>query len=160
MRIRVIFHLIIPMILSALPALAENSVEQILQLHTRDGKVIKFSLSENPVTTFTEGMLNVSAGDFSASYPLANLLKYTFSSEISGLEAVGAESTVKIGWADNRVSVDGLAPGMTVNVYGIDGSCVATATGDRGVTCIDMTSYPTGVYIVRAENARMKILKK
>lgn len=140
--------------------IGQSDSEQILQLHTKTGKIIQFSLSRNPVTTFSDGMLTVKTGDFSASYPLTELLKYTYTSELSAIKSIDAISRINIGFINNIVSVSGLAIGEKVDIYGVDGTLVKSATATPDVTKIDISHFQTGIYIVKAENARLKILKK
>lgn len=159
---RKIPYILISLVVWLFPVMcfSETGTSQILQLHTRPGKIIRFALSDNPVTTFSDGMLNVTAGEFLASYPLTDLIKYTYSSEISLIESVGESSAINIGFVNDIVSVTGLVPGEKVVVYGIDGTEVGFAVADGDVTRVDLSGFQTGIYIVKAESARLKILKK
>lgn len=135
-----------------------TSTEQVLELHTGSGKVIQFLLDERPVTTFSDGMLNVSAGDFSASYPLSDVLRYTYSSRLSSLETVDADN-VKIGYVNSVVHVSGLADGSRVTLYKIDGTVVKSVVAESRNAVMDLTGMASGVYIVSAGDARLKIVK-
>lgn len=145
-----------------LPSLcfAQTNGKQVLRLHTVDGKTINFQLDEMPVTTFSEGMLNIRAGEFAASYPLESLEKYTFVSDFSGIGSVESQSTINIGFINNIISVTGLNYGERISVYGVDGTLVGSVSATDSVTVMDISDFQSGVYIVKAENARLKILKK
>ncbi|WP_300502931.1 T9SS type A sorting domain-containing protein [uncultured Duncaniella sp.] len=138
----------------------QESTEQLLKLHNTDGKIICFQLKDEPVTTFSDGMLVVRAGDFSASYPLENLVKYTFATEYSSIQSVDAAQRINIGFINNIVSVIGLEAGAKVCVYGVDGSLIDSVIATDEVTVMDLNGFQSGVYIVKAENARLKILKR
>lgn len=138
----------------------QESYEQLLKLHNTDGKIICFQLKDEPVTTFSDGMLVVRAGDFSASYPLENLVKYTFATEYSSIQSVDAAQRINIGFINNIVSVMGLEAGANVCVYGVDGSLIDSVIATDEVTVMDLNGFQSGVYIVKAENARLKILKR
>jgi len=135
-----------------------TSTEQVLELHTRNGKVIQFLLDERPVTTFADGMLNISAGEFSASYPLSDVLRYTYSSKLSSIKTVDADN-VRIGYADNAVHVSGLSDGTRVMLYKIDGTVAKSVVVGNSVAVMDLSDLPSGVYIVSAGDTRLKIVK-
>lgn len=147
-------------IINAFNCVAETGSEQILQLYTRNGKIIRFALSDNPVTTFSDGMLRVTAGEFSAEYPLTDMIKYTFTSEISGIESIDADSLIKIGFVNNKVSVSGVPVNEEINIYGIDGRIITMVEVTDSITVIDMSGYQNGIYVIKAGNARLKVLKK
>lgn len=79
---------------------------------------------------------------------------------IQSLTAAGASSNVTIKANGSEVSVSGLQAGTLVAVYDMNGRMAARVKAQGESVSLDATSLKSGVYVVRAGNKAVKILKK
>ncbi len=133
---------------------------QLLVLTQADGNVSKFALADNPVITYSGSDIIVTCGENILQTSMANIQSVTFdkgnSTDIRELD--GKEVTPSFSF--NKASFEGLQTGARVMVFTIDGKMVSTMEADaEGKAQIDMSSLPTGVYILRTPNKSFKIKK-
>lgn len=70
-----------------------------------------------------------------------------------GVAAPAAKAEVKISAAGKNVNIDTDASNYTVNVYTTSGVLAATQKGCNGVTTLNLSSLPQGVYIVNVDGS-------
>lgn len=80
-----------------------------------------------------------------------------------GLEEV--EGALKLNdlsvWADETaVYVAGARQGDALALFNVGGMLLARGIASEGVSCIDVSGLPGGIYIVRAGNHAVKIMKR
>ena len=126
-------------------------------------KKVFFNLTEEPQTTFENGNLVIRTSRTTVSYPLTNVLRYTY--EGGTITDVG-EAKVHPGEMrflqnDDTMAFDGLPEGMRLDVYTLDGLKVKTVQAQNGQrTTISLADQPAGTYIVKAGDATFKFLKR
>ncbi len=73
------------LVLMAIPSLAKAD-DMILQILQSDGQVYSINLSDEPVTTYSDGNLVITTKKTTITYPLEKVSRYTYVSA-SGIEA-------------------------------------------------------------------------
>ena len=62
---------------------------------------------------------------------------------------------------DNEVAISHLPEGTLVSVYALDGKLMCSATVPAsGVCSVSLHPFPTGVYVVKANDVTYKIMKR
>ena len=59
-------------------SMAVHAIEAKLQVWQADGRVVTFSLDEEPVTTYADGNLIIKTSKETITYPLENVKKFTY----------------------------------------------------------------------------------
>lgn len=138
-------------------AATASAADDALNLTMKDGTVHSFLLAEKPVITMGEGKLNVATDNATATYNLYDVDQYTFGTP-TGIKGISAADNISLG-GDNIVF--GGLKAKNVTVCTLDGSRVnATVAATANATSVSLSSLPSGVYIVKADNIAIKINKK
>lgn len=129
-----------------------------LNLTMKDGTIHSFLLSEEPTVTMADDYLVITLSDNStASYDLYEVSKYTFGSS-TGISKV--LSTKDISLSGDNIIFQGVTNGK-VTVSSLSGARVdAGVSESAGSTVVSLSSLPAGVYVVKVNNAVIKISKK
>ena len=155
-------------ILSLLFAFAVTSVwaadkQNALIVLTKDNVLHQFILADKPTVTFEGTQLKVTCekASASASFNLADVIRFTY----DGKSAVGIdEMTVdpaEISMEGGTLVISQMKANSTVNVYSMDGKLVRQLTAQRaGTYRLSLSSFPAGVYLVKADNTTFKITKQ
>ena len=85
---------------------------------------------------------------------MANVYHYSKVNDPNGIEGIAADSNIRIGYANQTVTVEGEGELMT-NIYDTAGRCIVSTNESS----IDLSAYPAGLYIVKAGDASKKIVK-
>ena len=142
---------------------AQDDTTQRLVVWLKGGEKVYHDLADKPETMFSEGMLWLKTDKVSVSYPLTDVLRYTF----EGVGTTGIVSpTMRPGeirflQGKDAVAFDGLSDGTLLEVYALDGrkvSSVKALGGQRAV--ISLANHPNGTYIVKMGDASFKFLKR
>ena len=156
---------VIPMCLVAfslvpVPMLAESTATA-LTVHIKDGSEVTFLLSEQPAVTFSDGYLLITSSDAEMSYPLSDVVKFTFkdADETTGIDntSVGEASFAFDG---GSVVVSGLKAGSNARVFATDGTTLHSEEVSGDSWSYSLSSLPSGVYIVSINGKTFKIAKK
>ena len=131
-----------------------------LVVWAKDGTRTYFDLTETPKTTFKETELVITSESLTVSYPLDQVLRYTYELASTGIENVINETPVRISQYDDAVYLKNLKAGTVVCLYTADGMLVSTqkADGSNAIT-ISLTNRPAGIYIVKANDVIYKMRK-
>ena len=150
------------LLLSTLTSWADDETQRLV-VWQKSGQKVFFNLTEEPQTTFENGKLVIRTSRTTVSYPLTNVLRYTY--EGGTITDVG-EAKVHPGEMrflqnDDTMAFDGLPEGMRLDVYTLDGLKVKTVQAQDGQrTTISLADQPAGTYIVKAGGATFKFLKR
>ena len=145
----------------ALPVLADD-VATTLTVHITDGSQVTFLLSERPKVSFSDGCLLITSSEADATYPLSDVLMFTFEeteSEATGLSLLPADET-SLALEGGAIVVTGLKEGSTAKVYTIGGIMVNSEKVDGGTWTYSLSSLSSGVYIISINGKTFKIAKK
>ena len=142
---------------------AQGDANQRLVVWLKDGQKVYHDLSDKPETTFSEGMLWLKTDKVSVSYPLTDVLRYTF----EGVGNTGIESPsvrpneLRFMQGKDAMVFEGLPEGTTLELYSLDGKKLSTIKAQGGQrTVISLANHPKGTYIVKMGDASFKFVKQ
>lgn len=119
------------------------TAQQCLNLHTTTQGVVTFSFEETPVVTFSEEILKASTGSISVEFPFNDIEKITFEDRPTSIQSVGIKE----------------GNGM-VSIYDISGRLIRKYKSVEGKTSVDLSSLPSGIYVINDGKRTYKIIKK
>ena len=140
----------------------DASSPSALTVHVKDGSKVTFLLSERPAVTFSDGYLLITSDDADASYPLSDVVKFTFGDvdeENTGIDSLPVDETT-FGYDGGAIVVTGLKPGSTAKVYTIGGMMVHSESISDGSWTYPLSSLSSGIYIININGKSFKISKK
>lgn len=127
----------------------------------KNGEKAYFDLDKLPETSFGGGMLTIKSSTSTISYPLGDVLRYTYDDNgASGIEAMSSAYSVKISEEGETITFRNLKPGTVIKLYNLGGVCLEqrTAEGPEPLT-ISIQNRPSGVYVVKADHETIKLMK-
>lgn len=140
--------------------LAEEIIPTV-EVWTKSGKRIAYSLSEHPVVTYLETDLVLTTTHLTVNYPLAELHKFTFGTVTTAIESTSIQSDGQMRMHGETLHISGFCPKESVSVYSIEGKKVLdTTTNSEGSVTIDINSLATGIYVVKTGSITHKFIKK
>jgi hypothetical protein len=142
--------------------MAQDDATQRLVVWLKDGKKVYHDLTDKPETTFSEGMLWLKTDKVSVSYPLTDVLRYTFEGPMTAIETPSARpGEIRFLQGHDAMAFDGLPDGTSLALYSLDGKQLSTMKAQGGKrTVISLANYPSGVYIVKMGDAAFKFVKR
>ena len=148
------------LLIATLSSLADS---QRLVVWQKSGQKVYFDLNEEPETTFEDGNLVICTSRTTVSYPLTNVLRYTY--EGGTITDVGdvkmRPGEVRFLQNAEQMAFDGLLEGVTLEVYTLDGVKIKTVKAQAGQrTVVSLADQAAGTYIVKAGEATYKFLKR
>ena len=155
-------------LLSLLLALAATSMwaadkQNALIVLTKDNVLHQFILADKPTVTFEGTQLKVTCekASASASFNLSDIIRFTY----AGKDAAGIDEMTtdpaEISMEEGVLVISQMKANSTVKVYSMDGKLVRQLTAQRaGTYRLSLSSLPSGVYIVKADNITYKITKR
>ena len=139
----------------------DDRVYTVLTVYTKDGGQHEIQLFDKPEVTFESGNLCIRTNKKEVSFPLADVHHYNF--EKGYFDAIEDVNAAEGGLAyhDSEVSITHLPEGTSVSVYALDGKkMLSTTVPASGICSISLRAFPTGVYVVKANDITYKILKR
>lgn len=127
-----------------------SAQEKALKVELTDGKAEYFRLAEDPVMTFEGENVRIASSALTSDYPRADVVSMTFVDASAGIEAPAQGVTI--------YSYDGMTfscPGNDITVYDLQGVRLADAAGS-----VNVSNFPSGIYVIRTNNKSIKITKK
>lgn len=119
--------------------------QSVLNIHTKTGPVVSFSLSEKPVITFSDGNIVLTAGTVRVEYPLPDIDRLSFANTESKIESICVNDNLEK---------------CIIYVFDISGQEVKhiepTADGDSELILEDLVE---GTYVIKQGNITYKIYK-
>ena len=143
-------------------AAAAQTESARLVVWLKNGQKVVHDLADKPETRFNAGYLMLSTDKVSISYPLTEVLRYTYEGNIP----VVAVPSIKPGemrfqQGADEMRFDGLAAGTVMEVYSTDGKLLRTQKAVQGQTAvISLKGQPAGLYIVKIGDASYKFMKR
>ena len=135
------------------------AMSQTLVVWQKDGNSVRYSLDAMPITTFTTEELIITTNTKTITYPLSNILRYTYENVSTSIDGVTNQNGISISHNDNRIIVKGLKKGESASIYRVDGSLILSKTTDGTLDVVfplDALNY--SVYIVKAKGVNYKVL--
>lgn len=148
------------LLIATLSSLADS---QRLVVWQKSGQKVYFDLNEEPETTFEDGNLVIRSSRTTVSYPLTNVLRYTY--EGGTITDVGdvkmRPGEVRFLQNAEQMAFDGLQDGTILEVYTLDGVKIKTVKAQAGQrTVVSLADQVAGTYIVKAGEATYKFMKR
>lgn len=134
---------------------------QKLIIWLSNGQQAIYALDKKPKTTFVGTDLVLETQSTSISYPLSQVLKYSYDLTPTSVEELKTDKATVLSRKGDNIVIDGLNYGDVVNMYSVEGKLLSTvkASHDKRMV-ISLTGYPTGVYIFKFNGANYKITKQ
>lgn len=147
------------MLFSTLISVAEDNSVKLIILQS-DGNLISFNLDERPVSTLTTGNLVITTQTSNFSYPLSRIKKFYYENVTEGIDKVNIDE-INITQKDDLIIIHKLTKGKTVSIYSLDGRLMISkiSTGVSPIV-ISIENLPGGTYVVKADYATFKTLKR
>ena len=142
--------------------MAQRDVTQRLVVWLKGGQKVYQDLADQPETTFGEGKLWLKTDKVSVSYPLTDVLRYTFEGTTTAIETPSTRpGEIRFLQGSDSMAFDGLPEGASLALYTLDGKQLSTVKARGGQrTVISLSNYPSGVYIVKMGDAAFKFVKR
>ena len=137
-----------------------QTVTQQLVVWQKSGEKVYFDLAEEPVTTFEGSQLVIKTTKTTVFYQLENVLRYTYEGIKSGVDLMPGERSVSISREADVVTFYNLPQGTTVSLYSANGMLIEQQTTDGQSHTLSVKNRPSGVYLVKAGNETIKLLKQ
>lgn len=150
------FFILIPFLLIVSIASADD---QCLMIWMTDGSAKAIALSNEPVTTFSDGNMVVKTSKSTITFPLSIIDKYTYEYMP---DDVAAPKTEKINFSSdgNAITFKGLKEGTEIKVYSTSGVLVKLQTAMHSPATITLNDLPNGVYAVKVDGITYSIMKR
>lgn len=122
---------------------AFSFAQNTLNVHQKDGAVVKYGFSEKPTVTYTDTGIHLVTTKVEVDYPFLNLEKFTFSDEASAIDVLKTEMT-----------------NDDVRIYNTNGVLFKTVKQSDGAASFSTSELPKGIYIIKNGSTTYKITKK
>jgi len=140
---------------------SKGAFSQKLIVWLSNGQQAIYELGAKPKTTFVGTDLVLETQTTSISYPLSQVLKYSYDLTPASIEELRTDKVTVLSKDGDDIIIDGLNHGDVVNMYSVDGKLLATAKAvSNKRMVISLTGYPTGVYVFKFKGANYKITKQ
>lgn len=136
-----------------------NADNNVLQIWQADGQVLSINLSEQPVTTFSDGKLVVTTSTATISLPMENVKKYTYLLATNGIDDIKTEQ-VTISQNGESITFCGLKSGTEISVYNASGVQMKQVKATHETETVTVSDLQVGVYAVKANGVTYKIMKR
>ena len=159
---KVKFTVLLFLLAFAATATWAQGVTKRLVLWQKSGEKVYFDLNDMPETTFENGMLVIKTNNASVQYHLENILRYTFEGTgNTGINLQPSERSISISQNGDEVTMRNLSEGTTVSIYAANGTLLEQRTvSGRSPFTLSVAQHPAGVYIVKAGNETIKLMKQ
>lgn len=155
-------------LLSLLLAFAVTSMwaadkQNTLIVLTKDNVLHQFVLADKPTVTFEGTQLKVTCekASASASFNLADVIRFTYDGKSAAGIDVMTVDPAAISMEEGTLVISQMKANSIVNVYSMDGKLVRQLKAQRaGTYRLSLSSLPSGVYLVKADNITYKITKR
>lgn len=154
-------HLLV-FILLLLPfsmVIAEDADSRLV-VWKNDGSKIVYSLSEQPKTTFTSEGVVITTSTVSVTYPLNQIVKYTYEGIASGIESVTKDGGVLVSQDGYNFRFSNLKENTLLQVYSVNGSLISTHNSEGKQITISLGDHANGVYIIKVGDTSYKVIKR
>lgn len=154
------FILAAALALTSVAMFAESFAHSLI-VNKKSGETVEYKFEADPQVTFDAGDMVIATGEQQVRHAIADLEKLTFS-KVVGLDKVEANnSDIRVAVTSSYVSVEGIAPGMVLSIYSLDGRSLTSAPADaQGSVQIGIDQLAPGIYVAASEAHSFKFVKK
>lgn len=146
----------------AFASTASAQDKQVLVVWLKGGQKITHDLTDKPETRFSNGQLMLSTAKISVSYPLSDVLRYTYEGPSTSISSPKLRSgEIRVQQNAEEMLIEGLAPGIPIETYSLDGKLLQTQHSvSREPSLITFKGQPQGVYLIKIGDTTYKFLKR
>ena len=132
-----------------------------LKIETKNHVQTTYMLAEKPEVRFEGTNLRVVSAKADATYKLLDILRFTYEKRsVTGVNEL-RDAKAAVDYEDGELVISGIKAGGAVGIYSLDGKLVRQLTARHaGTYRLSLSALPKGGYIVKADNATYKILKR
>lgn len=143
----------------SLSSLAEETTTSLV-LTFNDETTASYNLATQPVVTFDETNLIITAESVETKYARADVKEFHFAISTDGIHSVNAGTTLAFRYVDNQTIELSGTEGQKAELYSADGKLIRSTQAQNGVCTLSVRDCASGNYIVRAGHQSIKVLKK
>lgn len=158
---RLIIAFVVLMMMAPMALYSQNNA---MTAHFKNGQVVDFLFTLEPVVTFTDTEVVLTYKGLKFNYPLAELTKFTFSKKDlpTEVEEIVEEVRNVTYFIDGyTINISGAKAETALRVYASDGRMLeAYKTDKEGSLSFSIEDLPDGTYVINSEEITFKILKK
>lgn len=156
------FISIITLLLSTFTAQGvDDEVITTLLVTPEGGEQIQLCLDSRPTVSFTDSEILIATETQVLSFSLASKVECTFSTERAGIALPESDATVSVRLQGKSVCISGLTEGYGVYVYNLSGTALYQGVAYAGGSVtIDLSQFPTGIYILKSNKLSYKFILK
>lgn len=139
-----------------------QSSSQKLVVWLNSGEKVYFDLARQPETTFADGKLMIATDNSTVYYHLENVLRYTYEGDLTAISSPKIQpGQLRYSQGNDVMQFEGLPEGTRLELYSTDGKLLSVHEAQDGkATVISLSGMPTGTYILKANDATIKFLKR
>lgn len=150
-------------LLAAVPAFSEVINYHFLQVNLNDGNTVQYKFSQQPTATFSGADMILALNDApSVTYPMSEISSLTMIDDPTGVNEINGENgKLLISVTSEAVTVEGLAPGASLQLFDMSGRLVASAKASAdGVASAALSSLQKGVFVAVTPVHSFKFINK
>lgn len=143
------------MLCAVCTVMAENI--NALVLHLASGNQVVYMLEEQPVVTFENDDLVITAQSKAVRYLLSDVVQFTYKEESSGISQL-IHSNASFSIEGNNITVSCFEPLSEISVLSVSGApLVVVKTDANGNASFAIPTQANGVCVIRSSVANFKI---
>lgn len=148
--------------------IGEDENTQSLVVWLKDGSQVRFALDTNPRTKFfpDRGRIRIQYSLYGGNdyywLEMADVLRYTYEGIATSVPTLkGTTEQMLVNFENNTLVLHRLREGAMIQIYASDGRMVSShrALGTSALH-LSFAGYPSGMYIVKAQQQTFKIIKR
>lgn len=126
-------------------------------VHMKAGNKVFVPIKERPKITVEKQMLSIGT----EQYLISNVSKYTFGNYAQGIEGGMLAGHGMLASKDGHVYVQMKNEHSILKVYAVDGKALEVDIRVRdSVADVDLSNYPTGIYVLSIDGETLKFQKR
>ncbi len=148
---------VLAMLCYCIGAWSQNATQQLV-VWMKSGEKVRFSLLEEPRTSFEGNLLVITTNSSSVRYQLANVRRYTYEGSFTRVNSMDAHDLMFVQTSDG-VELRNVTRGTVVRLYNTAGVLLDSKTSVGSTVSFSLSALPSGVYIVNINDQNFKISK-
>lgn len=155
-----IFYFVVIALIITCNLCAENANFTHLAVYTRGQEETLYELDERPAITFNEQSLLIKSHSMEISYPLADVVKYTFINQPTMSNITSISAGYKVAYIEGNIVLENVLNDQTIQLYTVKGELLKSYPIHKGEsTTISLNEYSDGVYLLQIGNVTYKMKK-
>ena len=133
---------------------------QRLVVWLKNGQKVYYELSDEPRTSFENGMLIISSNQIRNEYHLSEILRYTFEGNYTSISSPLVDG-MGFRQKEDELDIFGLSDGTEVQIYNSNGILLNRQKADASKSIqFTLANYPAGTYLVKIGERTLKFMKR